>query len=144
MVRLILFNLLLFGACGYALLKGTRDARIVALVCIVANFATFAFRGPSLTGYASVEMLVMAIDLGTLAAFTFVALTSDRFWPLWISGLQLTTSMGHLLKGLQSDLLPFAYAAALRFWSYPILLILAIAVWRQQRRIHQVGATTPA
>ena len=135
MVRLILFNLLLFGACGYALAKGTRDARIVAVVCLIANFATLAARGPAVTSYSSLQMGVLLIDMATFAAFTFVALTSDRFWPLWVSGLQLTTSMGHLMKGMHSDLLPLAYAAALRFWSYPILLILAVAVWRHHQRL---------
>ena len=135
MIRLILFNLLLFGACGYALAKGSRDARIVAVVCLAANFASFAARGPALTSYSSVQTGVMLVDVVTFAAFTFVALTSERFWPLWISGLQLTTSMGHLMKGMHSDLLPLAYAAALRFWSYPILLILAVAVWRHRQRL---------
>lgn len=134
MIRIAIFNLLLFGACGYAFLKGTRDARIVAVVCVVASFATFALTRPVATSYSSVETGVLVVDLLTLAAFTFVALTSDRFWPLWISGLQLTTSLGHLLKEVQSDLLPLAYAAALRFWSYPILIILIIAVWRNQKR----------
>jgi len=86
------------------------------------------------TSYSSVEWGVMAVDLLTFAAFTFVALTSDRFWPLWVAGLQLTTSMGHLFKAMESNLMPLAYAAALRFWSYPILIILVIAVWRSQRR----------
>ena len=144
MIRLILFNLLLFGACGYALVKGTRDARIVAIVCIIANFASLAARGPATTSYSSVQTGVMVVDLATLAAFTAVALTSDRFWPLWISGLQLTTSMGHLMKGIHSDLLPLAYAAALRFWSYPILLILAIVVWRHHQRLRQPTRATPA
>jgi len=35
--------------------------------------------------------------------------------------------------------MPLAYAAALRFWSYPILIILAIAVWRSQRRARREG-----
>ncbi len=130
MFRLILFNALLFGACGYALLRGKTDARIVGAVCIIANFATYAI----VSSYASVESGVLVIDLLTLVAFTLVALRSDRFWPLWVSGLQLTTSLGHLLKAIQSDLLPIAYAAALRFWSYPILIILAIGVWRSERR----------
>jgi hypothetical protein len=130
MIRLIIFNLLLIGACGYALLRGKTDARIVGAVCIIANFATFAV----VSSYASVETGVLIIDVLTLAAFTLVALWSDRFWPLWVSGLQLTTSMGHLFKAIQSDLLPIAYAAALRFWSYPILIILAIGVWRSERR----------
>ena len=51
-----------------------------------------------------------------------------------MSGLQLTTSFGHLIKAFETQLLPFAYAAALRFWSYPILIILAVAVYRSQRR----------
>jgi len=137
MIRIIFFNLLLFGACGYALLRGTRDARIIALVCVAADFATLAVKGPSSTSYASVETGVMIVDILTFAAFTFVALTSDRFWPLWVSGLQLTTSMGHVLKGIETSLLPIAYAAALRFWRYPILIILTVAVWRHQQRVRQ-------
>lgn len=133
MIRLIIFNVLLIGACGYALLRGKTDARIVGAVCIVANFATFAV----VSSYAHVETGVLIIDLLTLTAFTLVALWSDRFWPLWVSGLQLTTSMGHLFKAIQSDLLPIAYAAALRFWSYPILIILAIGVWRSERRAQE-------
>lgn len=130
MTRVILFDLLLFGACGYALLQGRTDAKIVALVCIIANFASYGL----VSNYSSVETGVMVIDLLTFIAFTYVALTSDRFWPLWVSGLQLTTSLGHLLKGMESELLPIAYAAALRFWSYPILIILAVGVWRGRRR----------
>ena len=130
MIRVILFDLLLFGACGYALLRGRTDAKIVAAVCIIANFTSYAL----VSNYASVETGVMAIDVLTFVAFTYVALTSDRFWPLWISGLQLTTSLGHLLKGVEVDLLPIAYAASLRFWSYPILIILAVGTWRSQRR----------
>jgi hypothetical protein len=63
-----------------------------------------------------------------------VALRSKRFWPLWVAGLQLTTSIGHLLKGVDQDLLPRAYGAALQFWSYPILLILAVGTYRCHRR----------
>jgi amino acid transporter len=137
MIRIIFFNVLLCGACGYALLKGPRDAQIVALVCIVASLASHALTGPVATSYSSIQTGVMAVDILALVAFTIVALTSDRFWPLWESGLQLTTSMGHVLKVFQADLRPIAYAAALRFWSYPILIILAVAVWRHQWRLRR-------
>jgi hypothetical protein len=130
MIQVILFDTLLFGSCGYALLRGSQHARIVAAVCIVANFASYAV----VSRYTSVELGVLGVDLLTFAAFTAVAIFSDRFWPLWVSGLQLTTILGHLLKGVETDLLPTAYAAALHFWSYPILIILAVGVWRGQRR----------
>jgi len=136
MVRLVIFNLLLFGICGYALLKGRTDARIVAIVCIIASFASSTLKGPIVGSYTSLETGVFVIDILVFIAFTAVALTSDRFWPLWISGLQLTTSLGHVLKAIETNLVPIAYAAALRFWSYPILIILAVGVWRGQRRSH--------
>lgn len=130
-LRLLMFHALLFGSCGYAWLHGRSDERLVAAVCIFANFASFTLR----SHYSGLELGVLAVDLLTLGAFTFVALRSDRFWPLWISGLQLTTSIGHVLKAVQPDLLPFAYAAALRFWSYPILIILVVGTWRGHRRM---------
>ncbi|MEO5971859.1 MAG: hypothetical protein ABIP91_00635, partial [Sphingomicrobium sp.] len=58
----------------------------------------------------------------------------ERFWPLWISGLQLTTSLAHIFKAVDTDLFPIAYAAAGRFWAYPILIILAVGTWRRQAR----------
>ena len=38
------------------------------------------------------------------------------------------------MKAVDVHLMPLAYAAALRFWGYPILIILAVGVWRSQRR----------
>jgi hypothetical protein len=130
MARLIIFNVLLLGSCAYALLRGTRDAQIVAIVTLVASLASLALKSQ----YEQVEFGVLAVDILTFLAFTAVALRSDRFWPLWISGLQLTTSFGHLLKAWEGQLGPIAYAVALRSWSYPIQIILAVAVWRSQRR----------
>lgn len=135
MLRVILFDLLLFGTCGYALLYGRQDARIIGAVCIVANFASYGL----VSRYQGVELGVLAIDLVVFAIFTAVALRSDRFWPLWVSGLQLTTALGHLLKSIQLDLVPIAYAVSLRFWSYPILIILAVATWRSRKRLRSLG-----
>ncbi len=81
--------------------------------------------------YAGVEEGLLLVDLAVLAGFITVALRSKRFWPLWVAGLQLTTSLGHILKGVDQDLLPQAYGAALQFWSYPILIILAVGTYRQ-------------
>lgn len=131
MLRVIIFDLLLFASCGYAILCGRRDARIVAGVCIAANFASYAVA----SRYQGVELGVLAIDLLAFIAFTLVALHSDRFWPLWVSGLQLTTTLGHAMKAIEVDLVPIAYAVSLRFWSYPILIILAVATWRSRKRL---------
>jgi hypothetical protein len=137
MTRLLIYHALMYGACGYALFRGKTDARIVALVFLIGNFATLALRSSLAGGYSSVETGVLIVDVLAFLAFTYAALISDRFWPLWISGLQLTTSLAHVLKAIDQNLLPLAYAAALRFWSYPILVILAVGVWRNQRRLRR-------
>jgi hypothetical protein len=130
MLRFIVFNLLLFGSCGYALWKGSRDARIVGATCLVAAFASIP-----IAAYGSVEINVLIVDLLVLASFLYVALRSDRFWPLWIAGLHVTTVVAHALKLVTEDLVPIAYAVALRFWAYPELIILAVAVWRHNQRM---------
>jgi hypothetical protein len=53
---------------------------------------------------------------------------------VWPAQGTVTTVFGHILKSIQLGLLPLAYAGALRFWSYPILLIVAIGTWRTHHR----------
>lgn len=143
MLRIALFSALLIGATGYALIRGRSDERLTAAICIVASLASLVLMGPVRLRYSNIEIGVLIVDILTLVGFTYVALRSDRFWPLWVSGLQLTTSIAHLLKVLEPNLMPLAYAAAGRSWGYPILIILAIGTWRGQRRraIEQPFAT---
>lgn len=131
-----IFRALLVASSGYALWRGRSDERIVALVCLGATFATRAAISPISIRYSGVEFGLLLIDLVVLASFVLVALRSRRFWPLWVAGLQLTSSLGHLIKAIDFQLLPMAYGAAIALWSYPILIILAIGTWRGQRRKH--------
>lgn len=120
--------------CGYAFWRGRTDERIAAAVALGASLATHFAISPDTIRYSSEETGVMIVDSVTFLAFTFVALRSTRFWPLWVAGLQLTSTMAHLFKAVHVDLLPKAYAAALVFWSYPILIILAVGTWRSHQR----------
>ena len=128
------FRIFLALVVLYALARGSRDERQVAIICLVGAVATTLALPPLAERFASVEQPVLIVDLFVFAGFLAVALRSERFWPLWVAGLQLTTIMGHLLKGVDSQLLPRAYAASLNFWAYPIVLILGIGTWRGQRR----------
>jgi hypothetical protein len=136
MKHLYAFAILLLVSTGYALWRGDRDHRIVAAICLAAVFATQIALDPVTSRYSGTETGGLLVDVATFGGFLIVALQSTRFWPLWVAGLQLTTSLGHLLKTIDIALLPKAYAVALIFWSYPILLILAIGTWRAHRRRH--------
>lgn len=133
----------LFLTCGYALWRGRKYEQASALICIAASIASLVFHAIERGGYFAVQLSDLVVDTLVLLSFVAIALRSDRFWPLWVAGLQLTISMSHLLKAIQPDLYPMAYAAAERFWSYPTLIIIAVGAWRQHRR-SQTGRQHPS
>lgn len=132
--RYYIFWAILLLTCGYALWRGRSDERIIASVCLSASLATRFAISPLQGRYASLETGLMMIDALVLLAFLWIALRSQRFWPLWIAGLQLTNSISHFMKLADVDLVPRAYGAAAALWSYPILFILAIGTWRGHQR----------
>ena len=128
----------------YAYWRGRRDERFAASVCLLASVITHFVISPIAVRYKGVETGLLLIDAAVLIAFIAIALRSERFWPLWVAGLQLTTSMSHFLKAFDFTLMPRAYAAAAVFWSYPILFIIAFGTWRHQRREHrELGTAVP-
>ena len=129
-----IFRVLLALVAVYAFLRGSRDERLVGLICVAGALVTHLVISPVAERFETVETPVMIVDVAVFAGFVLVALRSERFWPLWVAGLQLTTMMGHFLKAFDSDLLPRAYGAAMAFWAYPIVLILAVGTWRRDRR----------
>lgn len=135
------FWALLLLTCGYALWRGRSDERVAALACLLATIATRFVVSPLNVRYSGVETGLLLIDIAMLVTFVAIALRSERFWPLWIAGLQLTTSMSHLMKAIDFHLVPKAYGAAVALWSYPILLILAIGTWRGHRRMRSQQQT---
>jgi hypothetical protein len=120
--------------CLFALWRGRTDERAAASICILATLASNIVYEPTRSSYAGVEVGVFMVDTLTFVGFTLIALRSERFWPLWLAGLQLTTVFSHLLKAIQLDLMPQAYAAAARFWVYPIFMIIVVGTWRASRR----------
>lgn len=144
MLPRFIFWTLLFATFAYALWRGRSDERIAATVCVLASIATRFAISPLTQRYTDIEIGLLIVDGAVLAAFVALALRSHRFWPLWIAGLQLTSSLSHLMKVIEIDLLPRAYAAAAVFWSYPILLIIVVGTWRSHHRAREEKRASPA
>lgn len=128
------FWTLLIVSCGYALWRGRKYEQLSAIIFITASILSVIARSAVTRPYVGVQVSDLVIDTFVLVSMLVIALRSDRFWPLWIAGLQLTIGMSHMLKAFSPDLLPLAYAAAERFWSYPTLIILFVGAWRQHNR----------
>ncbi len=141
MIRIAVYWTLLLIVLLAAFRQGDRETKVAATICLAATILSVLLVRPYALGFRTVEIWVAFIDIAVLAAFVTIALRSTRFWPLWISGLQLTTVLGHGLRLLQPELVDLAYAAAMRFWSYPILLIVAAAAVRT--RYYRTPGATP-
>jgi hypothetical protein len=129
----IIYWAILLLICAFAFWRGRQEERIAAAACLVATIVTVWIIPPVALRYSAMDPAQLAIDGAMLATFVTIALRSERFWPLWVAGLQLTMSTSHLMKAIDSDLLPRAYAAAAVLWSYPILLIIFVGTWRAHR-----------
>lgn len=142
MLSPLFFWTLLLAVTIYAFARGRLDERYAALICLFATIATIVVVSPAGRRFAGIEVGVLAVDVVALFAFTAIALVSKRFWPLWVAGFQLTSTFAHAMKAVQFELLPQVYAAAERFWVYPIFLAIVIGTWRGQRRLTRETART--
>ena len=139
MLRVLAFHLLLLASCGYAILRGGAPERITGWLLITASILTpLAARGLTVRFYQA-EVGIFAVDLALLVALVIIALKADRFWPLVLAAMQLDATAVHILKMFDADLIRITYALMIAVWSYPMLVVLAIATMRHRRRLAQFG-----
>ena len=124
---------ILSGVVVLAFVRGHIDERIAAVTCLIGTLATLAVSTDISTKYTTVEDGVLIVDLIAFLIFTGVALHSARFWPLWVAGFQLVSTLAHLMRAIHPTLIPHVYAAAEKFWIYPIFAAILIGIWRCPR-----------
>ncbi|HEX8623528.1 MAG TPA: hypothetical protein VF782_00470, partial [Allosphingosinicella sp.] len=100
---------------------------------------SYAALSSTATLYRSFEREIFLIDLATLLGLLIVALRADRLWPLCIAALQMVGTAGHAVKLADPQVLPYAYAFALRFWGYPMIALIMLGTWNHQRRLIKFG-----
>lgn len=127
----ILFLAVLVGVLSVALAMGGRDERIGAVAILVAAFLSPIAQEPSFVGP---NLGLLLVDLSLLAVLLWLALASDRHWPMFAAGFQLTGTMIHAFPGMMARLHPDAYADAVAIWAYPVLLSLLLGTLIERPR----------
>lgn len=139
MFNTFVYFAILFGCCVYTALRGSAPERTGAAILLVGSIFTLVTLSSAATIYRSLEVGVFLVDVATLVAFLFLALRADRLWPLCITAFQLVGTAGHAVKLVDPQVLPYAYAFALRFWGYPMILMLILGTWNHQKRLIRNG-----
>ena len=81
----------------------------------------------------------LVIDIAATVAFVWTALVANRVYPLWIAGLQLISTLAHLVRMLQPSISQSAVAILMVSPSYFEILVFAIGTWCHLRRLKQMG-----
>lgn len=140
MDHVAIFNALLIVACGYAIGRGGQPERLTGLVLLLAAAMTWLVQQTIAVPYYRVGIGGSLIDVVLLTGLVALALKADRFWTLWIVALHALGTSAHIAKAIDPDIDRLAYAILVKVWSYPIILILAVATVRHQRRLKSVGS----
>jgi hypothetical protein len=138
-VNTYIYFAILLGCGVYTILRGAAPERIGAAILLLGSILTLLTLSSVATIYRSLEARVFLVDVVTLVAFLVLALRADRLWPLCITAFQLVGTAGHAVKLVDPQVLPYAYAFALRFWGYPMILMLILGTWNHQKRLARNG-----
>lgn len=131
-IRPMFYGLVMWVAAFYAFRKGGWEERLVAISMIIGSYTSALVASPY-GSFRHVEGSVALVDLCLLCSLQFIALRSDKFWPLWIAAVQGVTVLGHLAP-LIPNMQPSTSYNAVSLWSYPSWILLAFAVRNHSRR----------
>nr|QXY08330.1 hypothetical protein [uncultured Sphingobium sp.] len=127
------YNAILLSAGGYAWVRGGRPERAGAAINIAASFATGALQLFDRRHYAPAEGIVLGIDVAVVISFYWLAIRTNRFWPIWAFGFALA----NLIMSAAALLLPgvslFAYHSGLRAYAYLALGALLLGTYHMPR-----------
>lgn len=138
-MRILLFVIVQLLVSGYALLRGGWPERAVAMSMIAAAVATGLISPYASPDFRHVVTALLAIDLAFLGVVAAVALSADRYWPMWLTAVQANAVAIHGVRVYEAQLVPYAYAWAAAKASYLMLAILAVGVWRHVERERAFG-----
>ncbi|KQN90767.1 hypothetical protein ASE90_16890 [Sphingomonas sp. Leaf67] len=133
LVLALAFNTVLFTVCTGAFVFGGRPERLGAAINLVASGTTTALRLANPYYFAPAEAITFVIDLGVVAGFFWLGITTTRFWPIWATGFALANLFMSLCAVLLPSVPLFAYHSGLGIYAYLALCALALGTLRLPR-----------
>jgi len=137
-IRQLVYGALMWAVCLYAFWRGGWAERLAAGGIIAATYITVLVVSPVGMRFQHVELSIAAVDSALLILLLYIALRSEKFWPLWLVAMQGLTILSHFAPYVP-HLRPWAYWRAVVVWIYPMLLVLGYAVHLHHRNSLRPG-----
>jgi hypothetical protein len=126
-MRVELYVLLLGAATGSALLFGTKGEKWLAGTILGGNLLTFVIERLVGETFAAVSFGYLALDALLAAILCLIAVKFPTWVAILVAAFQVNGTLGHLVKLLAVDTIPFSYAFLLKFWAWPMVMALLAA-----------------
>ena len=126
-MRVATYLVLLVLAAGSALLFGTRGEKWLGATVLAGNLLTLILEHAIGERFTTVFSLYLALDACLAVVLCAIAVRYPCWVAIWVAAFQVNGTLGHLVKLLAADTIPFSYAFLLRVWAWPMVLALLAA-----------------
>ena len=133
-LHILLFYTLLVGAAGAAWRMGGTPEPPAAAMLVAATVASKLVAWPLYGRFAQFEAALFVVDVLLLAGLLAVALTADRYWPLWLTPFHAYTVVAHLGRLASPDTFAAVYLSNSALMADPVMTGLIAGSWRHRRR----------
>lgn len=127
-----LFWALTFLCCGFAALFGGRAGRRIATITIMAVLATSLVTLDE-RSWLEPQIPALLVDATLFVGLCWIALRSDRWFPIWYAGLQLVAVASHFGSILAPGFAPKLYFLLQSVWALPMYVALIAGVILDRR-----------
>ena len=125
-IRTLVWAATVVAVCLIAVLRGGSYERLAAGGMLAAWAFTLLFYR---TNFREPEWGILAVDVAALVLFTWIALRSDRFWPIFAAGFHLLAIVTHLARTVDQTVGHWAYGTAEILWGYLLAFAIAYGAW---------------
>ena len=130
----LLFTILILATCAYACLAGGKEGRWATFMLLGGALATIpaAMLDPS---WSRTQIPVLVVDTALLGGLLWLALRSNRFWPMWLAALHLAGVATHIATLIgDQGWSPIAYRMMQSFWALPMQFVMAVGIALDRQR----------
>lgn len=131
----------LMTVCALSAWRGRDNERLGAAAYLAAwALSLVAFRARS----EDLQIGVLVIDSALLVLLLWLALRSQRYWPLFAAAFQLLAVLTHGARLLDSGVSGWAYVTAGVIWGYLVIFAIGYGAVTAPRRYAEIDATPRA
>ncbi len=118
---------------------GAQPERLGVSILAIASGLSILVSTPDGRRFYNLEIGIAVVDVVTLFSFVVLAISSQRFWPIWAASFQASDLLTHGAISAMPNSVPKAYGLLQGFWVYPMFVAILLGTYGHQRAVKTAG-----